>query len=116
MKRKRPIGENILSDKKKIRNLDIRRENLSPTPSANIDLTQSPDLKPPQKSLTNKLSKKNKAIQPKIYQSLPSTTRPASPSFSSLPPIPTIPTPAPAPLPNTTVRVTVEGERFLIPV
>jgi len=115
-KRKRPIGENILSDKKKIRNLDSRRENLSPTPSASIDLTQSPDLKPPQKSLTNKLSKKNKAIQPKIYQSLPSTTRPASPSFSSLPPIPTIPTPAPAPLPNTTVRVTVEGERFLIPV
>jgi len=113
-KRKRPIGENILSDKKKIRNLDSRRENLSPSPSASIDLTNSPDLKPSQKSLTSKLSKKNKVIQPKIYQSLPSTTRPVSPSFSSLPPTTTIPTPAP--ITNTTVRVTIEGERFLIPV
>ena len=116
-KRKRPIGENIFSDKKKVRSLDSRRENLSPTPSASIDLTNSPDLKPPQKHCINKLSKKNKAIQPKIYQSLPTITRPASPSFSSLPP--TIPTPAPsqaAPTSNTTVRVTVEGERFLIPV
>jgi len=115
-KRKRPTSDNF-NDKKKMRNVNERSENILPSPSISIDLTNSPDLKFPKKSFTNKLGKTKKALQPKIYQTLPPSSRPTSPLISHMStPDHVAPNSKPINLPNTTVRVIVEGERFLIPV
>lgn len=121
-KRKRPSDETFF-DHKKVKSLASRRENLSPTQSVRIDLTNSPNLVP-DKIPTNRLSKSKKSHQPKIYQALP-TSRPSSPSIPliySLPSPPRPITPVLHPvarhtsMPILKVRVSLVGEMFLIPV